>query len=506
VSDETHGEVPAAVEPAARGRGELGLGVALGAVFGIGMLYLFGEETRFAVYGLGALIALTFIPGLVRRAGSVEHLLFAILVLSLQFDVALAYNYRPFKPAGPYGLLVSPTLLAAAVLFALRVVMSSRRLAPPLRIDASVVRWIAAMVVAGVLSSVSTVDRQLVSFGLFELLTVGLIAVVAMDQCATSDGLRLVQRMLAWTLVIQSVLIIVSFATGVQISLSHGVRGEDYGWAASGRFAGTLNTPSAASTMLVVCLLSALTRLYQRATVSERIWLYLELGLGSFALLLTQTRTAWIALIVGAAGVLRAAVRRGELSRSRLLSVAGMAFVVFLAAWPFIAGRVEESHSDDAEVRWRLVRVAVEMIKAHPLVGVGLNTATTQVQEYAARAGAEGWVFIVHNQFLLVWAETGILGFIAFVWLFRLGLRAARRLTSARDPALRNAGLWLYWSFIMLIWALNMDHVSGAATYKLVFFLFGVAAGAAPLAQGLGAREPGAPAAAPAAARTIRAA
>jgi O-antigen ligase len=452
-------------------------------MFGFGMLYLFGEETRFAVYGLGALIGLAFLPGLVHRVGSFERLLFAALVLSLQFDVALAYKFRPFKPAGPYGILISPTLVVAAALLAYRIMLVARGLGPPLRIDRQVVRWTALMFVAGVLSMVSTVDRQLVSFGLFELFTVGVVAVVAMDQCGSTDGVRLVQRLFAWTLVIQSLLIIGSFATGVQISLSHGVRGEDYGWAASGRFAGTLNTPSAAATMLVVCLLGALTRLYQRASVTERAWLYLQFGLGSFALLLTQTRTAWIALIVGAAGVLQAAVRRRELNAARLLSIAGLALVAFLAAWPFIAGRVEASHSDDAEVRWRLVTVAVEMIKAHPLVGVGLNTATTQVRDYAARAGAEGWVFIVHNQFLLLWAETGIFGMVAFIWLFRLSLRAASRLKQSADQELRNAGLWLFWSFITIIWALNMDHVSGAATYKLVFFLFGVAAGADRLVQ-----------------------
>jgi O-antigen ligase len=488
VSDRSYAPRPAG--------GGLVLGLGLGLVFGFAMLYLFGEETRFAVYGLGALIGLAFLPALVRRVGSLERLLFAAFVLSLQFDVSLAYKFRPFKPAGPYGILVSPTLVLAASLLALRVVLAARGLGPPLRLDARMMRWIGVMMVAGVLSSVSTVDRQLVSFGLFELLTVGMIAAVAMDQCGSVDSLRLVQRLLAWTLVIQSLLIIGSFATGVQISLSHGVRGEDYGWAASGRFSGTLNTPSAAGTMLVVCLLGALTRLYQRTSANERLWLYGQLALGSFALLLTQTRTAWIALIIGAAGVLYAAVRRRELSGSRLMSMAGVVLVVFLAAWPFIAHRVEEHHSDDAEVRWRLVKVATEMIKAHPLVGVGLNTATTQVHDYAARAGAEGWVFIVHNQFLLVWAETGILGFVAFIWLFRLALQAAGRLKRSADQELRNAGLWLSWSLITIIWALNMDHVSGAATYKLVFLLFGVAAGVARLAQGREdavSESPGAP-------------
>jgi putative inorganic carbon (HCO3(-)) transporter len=488
VSDRSYAPRPAG--------GGLVLGLGLGLVFGFAMLYIFGEETRFAVYGLGALIGLAFLPGLVRRVGSLERLLFAAFVLSLQFDVATAYKFRPFKPAGPYGILISPTLVLAAALLALRVVLAARRLGPPLRLDGRMVRWIGLMILAGVLSSISTVDRQLVLFGLFELFTVGLIAAVAMDQCGSIDGLRLVQRLLAWSLLIQSVLIVIGFATGVQISLSHGMRGEDYGWAASGRFAGTLNTPSVASTMLVICLLGALTRLYQRTTAAERIWLYVQFGLGSFALLLTQTRTAWIGLVLGGAGVLQAAVRRRELSASRLLSLAGLVLIMFLAAWPFIAHRVEEHHSDDAEVRWRLVKVAVEMIKAHPLAGVGLNTATTQVRDYAARAGAEGWVFIVHNQFLLVWVETGIFGFLAFIWLFRLALQAAGRLKRSVDQELRNAGLWLFWSFITLIWALNMDHVSGAATYKLVFFLFGVAAGVARLAQGREdavSESPGAP-------------
>jgi len=247
------------------------------------------------------------------------------------------------------------------------------------------------------------------------------------------------------------------------------------------RFAGTLNTPSAAGTMLVVCLIGALTRIYQDVGGRERSWLYLQLGLGSFALLLTQTRTAWIGFILGGAGVLVAAVRRGELRAGRLIALGGGAVMAVLCAWPFIANRVEANHSDAADVRWRLITIAREMIKAHPFAGIGLNTATSQVYAYAAKAGTEGWVFIVHNQFLLAWAEMGILGILATIWLFRIALQAASKLKRSPDPELRNTGLWLFWSLIALIWALNMDHVAGAPTYKLVFFVFGVAVGAARL-------------------------
>jgi len=470
------------VTPKTKRRGEFLPGLGLGLACGLSVIYLFGQETRFAVYGLAAGMALAFLPSLVRRAGSVERLLFVALLFSFQIDVAIAYMFRPFKPAGPYGILISPILIAATLLFILRVLMTARRLGRPLSIDGRLLRWTVVMFLAGVASRINTSDNQLVSFGLFEILTLALIEFVVADQTTTREGLRLVQRLVAWILVIQSVLIIFSFATGVQISLSRGLPGEELAWAQSGRFTGTLNTPSAAATMLVVGLLSALSRLYQPLPARDRLWLQVQLGVGGFALLLTQTRTAWIGMVLGGAGVLRAAVRRGDFRAQRLIALAGGCLMVLLVAWPFIAARVEQNHRDDYETRKRLVTIAVEMIKSHPFCGIGLNTATSQVYNYAAKVGAEGWVFIVHNQFLLIWAETGIFGLLAFIALFRVALREASRLKRSSDPELRSAGLWLFWSLVTLIWGLNLDHVSGAATYKLVFLLFGVSVGAAHLA------------------------
>ena len=61
---------------------------------------------------------MSFVPGLVRYAGSMERLLFVGVLFSLQIDVCLTYQFRPYKPAGPSGILISPILVAAA-LFAL---------------------------------------------------------------------------------------------------------------------------------------------------------------------------------------------------------------------------------------------------------------------------------------------------------------------------------------------------------------------------------------------------
>jgi O-antigen ligase len=257
------------------------------------------------------------------------------------------------------------------------------------------------------------------------------------------------------------------------------VRGDDYGWATDSRFSGTLNTPSAAATMLVVCLLLLVARLAAGAAGRRRTLASWEIALGAFVLLLTKTRTAWIGMTVGSAGLVWTLARRGELRTRRLLILGLVGVASLLAAFPLIAPRLAASHADDWQIRWGLVQVASAMIADHPLIGIGLNTATHQLHEYVSRVGLTGWTFIVHNQFLLVWAETGILGITAFVALFWLGLRAAQHLSRADDAEARTSGAWLYWSLLALVWALNMDHVSGTPTYKLVFLLLGASLGAA---------------------------
>jgi O-antigen ligase len=453
------------------------LGLAFGVAIGLCGLVVIGLDTRFAVYGVIGLVGCALLPPIVRRIGSVEAFLFFVMVLSLQLDVAMAFAYQQ-KIAGPYGFLVSPILLAAAALLLFRLATAARGLAPRLVVDRRLVAWLVVFGLAGMVSVLNAPSRRLVAFGVFEIMTLGLIAIAAVDQCARPGGLAIVQRGLVATLVVQSVLILVSFTTGVQISPSHGVA-SDYGWAEDNRFAGTLNTPSAAATMLVVCLLLLVARLTGGTAAQRRTLASWVIGLGSFALLLTKTRTAWIGMAFGSAGIVWSLARRGELRTRRLLMMMLVGVMSLAVALPLIAQRFSAEHADDWQIRWRLVQVAAAMIEDHPLIGIGLNTATHQLVEYVSHTGVSGWTFIVHNQFLLVWAETGIFGIAAFVAFFWLGLRAASSVLRTDQPEARVNGAWLFWSLLALAWALNMDHVSGTATYKLVFLMLGAALGAA---------------------------
>jgi O-antigen ligase len=57
------------------------------------------------------------------------------------------------------------------------------------------------------------------------------------------------------------------------------------------------------------------------------------------------------------------------------------------------------------------------MIGDHPLLGIGANNFALLLPQYVTAAFSQDWLYLVHNRYLLVWAETGTLGLLAFVSL-----------------------------------------------------------------------------------------
>ena len=60
---------------------------------------------------------------------------------------------------------------------------------------------------------------------------------------------------------------------------------------------------------------------------------------------------------------------------------------------------------------------SLQMIKAHPVFGVGLNNFLVNLPEFQKTHNSVFSLQPVHNIYLLVLAETGIIGFGAFMWL-----------------------------------------------------------------------------------------
>ncbi len=148
----------------------------------------------------------------------------------------------------------------------------------------------------------------------------------------------------------------------------------------------------------------------------KRWWLIAAWVIIWITLLLTFSRSAWLAVIGGSAAALVLLRRGGHITQSRLKSIAlfsgaGMVAVLIFGVMfqPFLANRFDvTATSYEAQAiadRVSTAQLAWQIFAAHPLTGVGISQSVVVMRDLA---GAPiDWV---HNVPLLIAAELGVGG------------------------------------------------------------------------------------------------
>jgi O-antigen ligase len=184
-----------------------------------------------------------------------------------------------------------------------------------------------------------------------------------------------------------------------------------------------------------------------------KLFLVVTIILGQSALILTLSRTAWIAFGFSFVSVLVLGMWN-PVSRRRYLAarvaIVATTVIVGVGFTPLIMQRIYGSDPNAFKVRLEWLRVARAMVFDKPVFGVGLNNyvfvqppygANKTPDEMTARYGAL-WP-VVHSTWAVTWAEQGTVGFLLFVALHISIIRAGWRNLSIRDPVLHamSAGL-----------------------------------------------------------------
>jgi O-antigen ligase len=87
--------------------------------------------------------------------------------------------------------------------------------------------------------------------------------------------------------------------------------------------------------------------------------------------------------------------------------------------------RIAGDDAGAAQSRVPLMVIAVRMIGAAPLHGVGLNNFATALPEFVTPEYSRDWLYVVHNYYLQIAAETGVFGLLAFVAFLASVVRSA---------------------------------------------------------------------------------
>ena len=201
----------------------------------------------------------------------------------------------------------------------------------------------------------------------------------------------------------------------------------------------------------------------------KKIFSGVILVLGTIALLLTLSRVAIVLWAVIAVLWLTAYFKK-----KRVIGLLVVLVCIGSILLTPLSSRFTSLVDSDRETitrRQELNMAAVEMFKKSPVVGVGLNNFLVNLPEYQkptsgparnalhSNAGGPLWMQPAHNIYLLILAETGIVGFVFFLWFLR------KTYIMIKDKGLRikkknkKVSLIVYHSSFIIVLALGFfDH------------------------------------------------
>jgi O-antigen ligase len=136
------------------------------------------------------------------------------------------------------------------------------------------------------------------------------------------------------------------------------------------------------------------------------------------------------------------------------------------------------NNASDAQERRNLRAMAMAVIEAHPVLGVGAGTYSFEFGKYLPSDVGDTWLYVVHNAYLLRWAETGVLGFVGLIALFIFAARDARRLLRSDDEDFALFGVAWLGGLTALAWEMYWDVWGGFPYNALLWALCGFAVAA----------------------------
>lgn len=388
-------------------------------------------------------------------AGKLRRLLLALILLEIPFqiDINLGWSLRAARFNAIAGFNISLTTLILLFLYAWwSLDILSKRLPPPNRAF-----WRAGLPSVAYLVAV-TVSLLMVrsfSFGLFGLNLVVqalLLYFYALNFIRSREDIRFISYVLLLSLLLQSMILVTLAAAGRTIDIGIVSSGHVD---ARGRPGGTLASPNVAGSYLALLLLAAFSLLATPEGRWSRRLAAVAVGCGGLALLATGSRGAWGGLAVGGGLFCLLTCRRRWLSLK--IPVGYLTIALALAALFFqqIMERLAGARAvAAAESRGPLMTLALRMIRDHPLFGVGVNNFVFHLSDYVTAEFATLWVTTVHNKYLLVWAESGLLGLLTFLWFLLATLYTGWRVWQQRDRRLSPLALAL--TLALVGWMLHM--------------------------------------------------
>jgi len=443
--------------------------VAVGLTLGVVLVLVRQLPSRWA----GLVILATMAPTVVLLVNNVRKLLLAVLVVDIVLGLDISLAERSGHIGAPSGFIVSLMTIALAVGYALWITNKPGDGKPKVYTHKDITLPALIYLFALLVSAFQAVDVRLSITQLFMEVQFVLIYFYVINHIRRWNHVRLIFSMVAVCLFLESALMLLQHFTDFGFS-GLGIRTWTTGSriaSAAFRAAGTLGSANTAGTILAAFLTMTFAAYLANGRLANKTLASAALLLGVPALVLTQSRSAWAAFAVGVLLLTFQSLRRGKgTTVVLLLLVVGL--LIGVGFREVIVERLTTDDSGSAEGRIWYTELAFNIIREHPFTGIGLNNLWEVQDDYLPleimRIEPE-YRYIIHNKYWMVWTETGLFGFLAFLWLLLAACkRAVQSLIHARDPYASIAIMGLLATLV--VYLIHMSSDPFCARTRMEFF------------------------------------
>lgn len=460
----------------------------LAILIGVVAFFFLNLEGRYAFFGI--LILLTPFLALLSGQWKAFFLFLLILGIPVQLKKTL-YGYSLTHICGPGGfdlLLADGAFLALYMHWLYKIAIQKQERV--FHISKMDFLFLLFMMING-FSILESVDLTLSLIDLIRILKVGFIYFYLANNILTEREFRLVLYALFLGVLIQSSVSIAQYGLGRPLGLYLLGEQQKFGTieldgisllqGPSGIMQGA-NTSALYFVSLLPYIFAAQFWMKRR---EMKVLIFCLFTMGIFSLIITNSRGGWVGFLFSFPVLLYLSIKRGFITYRKhfpIVVMIGLVFVaVLLYSSPKILDRLFRTPSVPIYTRTFLNRLAIEMMNTHPILGVGVNNFAESGQSVIRDIPDPQNIFqyvvenpVVHNVYLLIGAETGLLGLIVFLLILLLLLKKSWSLVQSDEPFVSCFGIASLCFLLGLVMTEMFDF-----SYRLdqLFYLFWTLAG-----------------------------
>ncbi|MBI5620163.1 O-antigen ligase family protein [Candidatus Gottesmanbacteria bacterium] len=359
----------------------------------------------------------------------VPEIIFFLLLFSLPFEKGLRDWMVSVVPTGPelwapgysfyFGITLKLILTCTSILF---LIISARHVRPH---NAKALYILFLFVFFSMISTLTSSDITIAAIGFIRLLQACAIFVLGSYYIRKIPAMRgHFQNILISFLIFFGAIGTIQFLSGQPLGLfledAQGLRPFGYLTSDTGplyRVSGLFGHPTFFGSLLSFLIPVGITRWLsdrnKKGTISKTLY-GASVAVGCIAIAASLSRGAWIAVFVCFSAILwkLSAEGRNVLMKKLLLLMISTLTILAILLGPQLLARASTFTSlaslSSGRVRLDLMRQAVTITGEYPFFGTGLNLFTQAMNAHDLPPEIKGFMYPVHNTFLLFFSELGI--------------------------------------------------------------------------------------------------